>query len=273
VWSESLERIHGLEPGTFGGTFEHFQADIHPEDRAQVLDAIQRAVGEGLELTLDHRIVRPSDGAVRWLALRGRVLRDENGRATGMAGVCADITVRKEAERSLAVQYAVSRVLSTAMSLEEATPQLVRAIAEALGWEVGALWRLDEEEDVLRFVGGWSATRTTGAYFLRKSREFLMERGLGLPGHVWSTRRPQWIPDIATAPNFPRAPFALEEGLHAAFGFPITLGGQLLGVMEFFSRRIREPDQALLDLMAAAGAQIGQYLERQATGGARQAGS
>jgi PAS domain S-box-containing protein len=124
---------------------------------------------------------------------------------------------------------------------------------------------VDEDDDVLRYVGGWVASRTTGAHFLRKSREFLMERGLGLPGRVWSTGRPAWIPDVALDDNFPRGPFALEEGLHAAFGFPITLGDEVLGVMEFFSRRVREPDEAVFELMSAAGAQIGQYLERRAT--------
>ncbi len=264
-WSESLERMHGLEPGGFGGMFEHFQADIHPDDRTRTLAAIQRAVHEGLELTHDYRIVRPSDGAVRWLALRGRVLREDTDRVTGMAGVCADITVRKEAERSLAVQYAISRVLSTATTLDEAAPELLRAIGEALGWEVGLIWRLDEDDAVLRFAGGWTATRAVGAPFLRRSREFLFERGVGLPGTVWEAGRPRWVADLALEENFPRAPFAIEEGLHAGFGFPLTLGGQLLGVMEFFSRRIREPDGPLLDLMTSVGAQVGQYLERQST--------
>ncbi len=264
-WSESLERIHGLEPGSFAGTFEHFQDDMHAEDRARVLREIERAVHGEREFVLDYRIVRPNDGAVRWLTLRGRVLREDDGRPRGMAGVCADITERKHAERSLAVQYAVARVLSSSASVEEATPLLVEAIAEALGWEVGALWRVDEDDDVLRYVGGWVASRTTGAHFLRKSREFLMERGLGLPGRVWSTGRAAWIADVAVDDNFPRAPFALEEGLHAAFGFPITLGDEVLGVMEFFSRRVREPDEDVFELMSAAGAQIGQYLERRAT--------
>jgi PAS domain S-box-containing protein len=264
-WSESLERIHGLAPGSFGGMFEHFQSHVHPEDRPRVLSAIERAVNEGQELALDHRIVRPSDGAVRWLAMRGRVLRDEAGAATGMAGVCADITGRKEAERNVRVQYAIARVLSRVASVEEAAPELIEAIAQALGWEVGALWRLDEDDGVLRYAGGWSATRSIGALFLRKSREFLFERGLGLPGHVWATGRPEWIPDVVEDANFPRAIFALEDGLHAGFGFPITLGGQVLGAMEFYSRRIREPDQAVLEMIGAAGAQIGQYLERQAT--------
>jgi PAS domain S-box-containing protein len=264
-WSESLERIHGLEPGAFGGTFEHFQDDMHPEDRARVLASIEAAMHEGRDYAIDYRIVRPTDGAVRWLSVRGRVLRDEEGRPTGMAGVCADITERKQAELGLAVQYAISRVLSLSTSVEEATPRLIAAIAEALGWDVGALWRVDEDDDVLRYVGGWSASRAAGSHFLRKSREFLMERGLGLPGRVWASGRPAWIPDLARDDNFPRAPFALEDGLHAAFGFPITLGPEVLGVMEFFSHRVREPDEAIFDLMAAAGAQIGQYLERSAT--------
>lgn len=264
-WSESLERIHGIEPGSFGGTFEDFQADIHREDRARVLGAIERSVREGGEYALDYRIVRPDDGAVRWLAVRGRVLHDAEGGATGIAGVCVDITDRKDAERSGAVQYAVARALTTAPSLEEATPLLAGAIGEALGWEVGGMWRVDADAAVVRFVGGWSATAETGPAFLERCRELELQRGEGLPGRVWSSGRPAWIPDVATDDNFPRAPFALEEGLHAAFAFPVTFGAQVLGVMEFFSRRILEPDERLLELMAAIGAQLGQYLERQRT--------
>jgi PAS domain S-box-containing protein len=264
-WSESLERIHGLEPGGFARTFEDVQADMHPEDRARVLGSIESAVHEGRDYAIDYRILRRNDGAIRWLSVRGRVLFDEHDRPMGMAGVCADITERKEAERSLAVQYSVARVLSTSPTIEEATPGLVEAIGQALGWEVGNLWRVDDATGVLRAVGGWSASAMLGDRFLGKSREFLFERGIGLPGRVWSTGRPVWIPDVGRDENFPRAPFAVEEGLHAAFAFPITLGEDVLGVMEFFSRRIREPDEALFDLMSATGAHIGQYLERQST--------
>jgi len=60
----------------------------------------------------------------------------------------------------------------------------------------------------------------------------------------------------------PRAAVAAREGLHGAFGFPIKLGGIVLGVLEFFSREIREPDQELLELLATIGSQIGQFVER-----------
>lgn len=266
-WSMELEKIHGLEPGTFGGTFEDSTRDIHPEDREHVLESIQKAVTEGADYVLDYRIVRP-DGVVRWVSARGQAFHDETGRAVRMAGVSSDITERKETERRLAVQSAVSRVLAEASGVEEATPKLIEAVAEALAWELGNLWQVDEQAGVLRYAGGWCSQASRAKEFLTKCREFLYTRGVGLPGRVWQSAASAWIPDVALDENFPRAPFAAEAGLHAAFAFPITLGDQVLGVLEFFSPRIREPDPALLETVAAIGRQIGQFLERELAEGA-----
>ena len=260
TWSEDLERIHGLQPGTFGGTFEDFQRDMHPEDRADVLASVERSVNEDAPYVFDYRIVRP-DGSVRWLSVRGSVFRDEAGKPLRMAGVGTDITERKEAERALQVQFAVARVLAEAQSVEEASPQLIQEMAQSLGWEVGALWRPFEDEQVMKLVDGWHAPGTS-ARFLNQSRHHELKRGVGIPGRVWASGRPAWIPDVATDTNFSRAMLATEEGLHAALAFPITLGGEVLGVMEFFSHRIREPDEPLLQLMGAMGSQIGQFVER-----------
>ncbi len=60
-----------------------------------------------------------------------------------------------------------------------------------------------------------------------------------------------------------RAPsVAAREGLHGAIGFPILFGSQVLGALEFFSREIRQPDDELLEMLAAIGSQIGQFAER-----------
>jgi PAS domain S-box-containing protein len=70
TWSPSLEALHGLAPGTFPGTYEAFQADVHPDDRA----AVERAVTEALESgehRVEYRIIRP-DGAVRWVRAAAR---------------------------------------------------------------------------------------------------------------------------------------------------------------------------------------------------------
>jgi PAS domain S-box-containing protein len=79
---------------------------------------------------------------------------------------------------------------------------------------------------------------------------------------VWSSLEAEYIADVVSDGNFPRGPTAEREGLHTAFGFPILLGREALGVIEFFSREIRRPDQELLNMLATIGSQIGQFIER-----------
>ena len=77
--------------------------------------------------------------------------------------------------------------------------------------------------------------------------------GLACRGDVWAARQPAWIPDVVRGSSFPRAGVAAREGLHAAFGFPVMLRGEVLAVMEFFSREIREPDEHLLSMLGGVG--------------------
>ncbi len=97
VWSPTLEAIHGLAPGRFGGTFEDFLRDVHPEDRQMVTDRIGKSLQES-EHEIEYRILRP-DGEMRWLSARGHVVRDESGRPVRMMGICMDISDRKRAEQ------------------------------------------------------------------------------------------------------------------------------------------------------------------------------
>ena len=95
-WSENLERIHGLPPGTFDGTFASYEREIHPDDRERVLASAQRAMVEGVPHDVEYRIVAP-DGSIRWCEGKGRV-EYEDGRPVRMSGVCMMVTRRKEAE-------------------------------------------------------------------------------------------------------------------------------------------------------------------------------
>jgi PAS domain S-box-containing protein len=96
-WSDNVERIHGLPAGTFDGTFQSYEREIHPDDRGRVFASIQRALSEGVPHEVEYRIVGP-DGAVRWVEGKGRVERGPDGRPARMTGVCMNITPRKHAE-------------------------------------------------------------------------------------------------------------------------------------------------------------------------------
>ena len=99
-WSPSLEKIHGLKPGSFGGRFEDFARDIHPEDVKVVRNRIKRALAAGRRYHTAYRIIRP-DGRIRWVEAFGRIVPDTNDRSRRIAGVCMDITERKQAEEAV----------------------------------------------------------------------------------------------------------------------------------------------------------------------------
>jgi len=86
--------------------------------------------------------------------------------------------------------------------------------------------------------------------------------GLGLAGRVWATGEPAWISDITKDSNFLRTEEAIEEDLHAGVCFPVRVGADVLGVVECFSREIREPDDECLQALANIGIQIGQFINR-----------
>ena len=98
--------------------------------------------------------------------------------------------------------------------------------------------------------------------FVALSRRTTFAPGVGLPGRVWASGHPAWIPDVVTDSNFPRAPVATRAGLHGAFAFPIVVGNDILGVMEVFSGEIQQPDTDLLEMLTAIGSQLGQFMKR-----------
>ena len=259
--SDETYRILGLPPQHRILTFDEVQESIHPADRQTMTAAVAEALQGGLRYDVEYRVVRPN-GEVRFVRSQGDVVRDESGRRRRMFGTVQDITERKRAEQRLLAQHTVTQILAEAATLEEATPKILRAVCECLVWDVGALWRTDREARVLRCVEIWHKESIEVPEFEAASRESIFEPGIALPGRVWFNRAPAYIPDVVRDASFLRAPIAGREVLHAAFGFPILLGGEVLGVMEFFSHEIRQPDRDLLDMMATIGSQIGQFIER-----------
>jgi PAS domain S-box-containing protein len=169
---------------------------------------------------------------------------------------------RRHAEQLLSVQYAATQALAESVSVEDAFANVLRALGQTLGWDVGVLWTVDESSGVLRCRETWHAGNTDAAEFITLSEHMAFKPGLGLPGRVWIAATPVWIPDVLKDENFPRAPIASRSGVRAAIGFPVMARGAVVGVIEFFHSEIREPDPDLLRLFAAIGSQVGQFVER-----------
>jgi PAS domain S-box-containing protein len=176
--------------------------------------------------------------------------------------LAAVVAERKRVERRLVAHDATTRVLAEITTPREIIPRAFQTICESLDWDMGALWHVDHEAQVLRYGESWHRPSPALAGFVALSRERTFAPGSGLPGRVWASQEPAWIVDVTQDANFPRAPMAAKAGLRSAFAFPLRLGSDVLGVIEFLSRERRSPDDELLQMVATLGSQLGQFLER-----------
>ena len=260
-WNKAAERIFGYATSEVGG--QSLALLMPARFREAHRAGIKRIVSTG-ESHVIGKVIElaglKKDGSEFPLELSLSTWTTTDGR--GFTGIIRDITQRKQVERRLNAEHTVARLLAESPTLSEATPKILQAICESLDWEMGAFWSVDQETGVIHCREIWHSPSSNMARFAAFTRQSAFPRGTGLPGRVWASGEPIWIPDVVKEDNFPRLPVAAEEGLHAAFGFPIRGPGSVLGVMEFFSRRIQQPDDHLLQMLSAIGSQIGQFMER-----------
>ncbi|MET0399048.1 MAG: PAS domain S-box protein [Longimicrobiaceae bacterium] len=186
----------------------------------------------------------------------------EDGRIRGAVVTFTDVTEWKRAESHARVQNAAVRALADATGSGDPRTRLLAAVGASAGWSHGALWEVDREERVLRCTAFWSGPSADPNAAEAVGGVTTLAPGEGLPGRVWESGAPVWISDVADDPDFPRTDAVARAGIHAAFAFPARAGGEVTGVLEFFSERVAQPDRGLLQAMDSIGGSIGQFLER-----------
>ena len=190
----------------------------------------------------------------------------QRGERTGSVITFRDVTEQLLLQRRLNAQHVVTRLLQEAASVEEAMPKLLACLCDCLELEVGAVFLLNKEADALQCICFQHPGGPQLDEFEKMSRGYEFERGKGLPGIVWQKRDALYIPDLAADKDMMfRYEEAEEAELKAAFAFPIMQSQKVLGVITFFGREVRKPDNQLLTLLGSMGSQIGEFVQRRLT--------
>ena len=237
---------------------------VHADERPYRLEEwpLVRALVAGEVLADEEIDFFSSEGARRTLAVSAGPVRDQAGRIVAAVVALVDVTERKKAERRLAAHSAASRALEVAAGILEASRHLLGVLCHALGWEMAALWQLDETSARMRCVDTWVTPSLAGIPLEEASRQGQYALGEGLPGLVWASGQPRWVPDLRRASGLPRAPIAAASGLYRALAVPIRVSGQVVGALELFGRNVQPADHEVMDSVAAIGQQIGEFVER-----------
>lgn len=248
LWANRAEmELLGYAPSEYVG---RDIAEFHV-DRSAIEDILARLTRREI-LRNYHARMRSKDGSIKHVRIDSSV-RWDGDRFVHTRCFTRDVTEQALAEQRLAVQYETARALAESETLPEAGARILAAICETLRWSAGLLWIVDPDGRRLRCVETWTPVSAGAEEFVAISRTLTFAVGEGLPGRVWASGAPAWIPDVLVDAAFSRTQIATAAGLRGAFAFPVRSGERVLGVIEFFGRDTARPDHELLDMMAATG--------------------
>jgi len=200
------------------------------------------------------------DGGWRYLSVSGEPLFDGDGHFRGYRGVGRDISAQKRAELLLTLEHHVARSLAEADDASSGLRAVIQAVCGAEGWACGRYFRVDH--GILRFQDAWSVDDADVRDFVVRSRELTFRPGQGLTGTALKSGEPVWSHDAHADSRTQYPAMWAGTGLRGGFCFPVLAENRIIGVLNFSSHSVREPDQRLLDASRVIGSQIGQFLRR-----------
>ncbi|MGY1703812.1 SpoIIE family protein phosphatase [Geodermatophilus sp. SYSU D00697] len=164
--------------------------------------------------------------------------------------------------RYLAATLRVTAALTEAPDADVAFRDLLPTLCAELDWDTATLWEPDTASRRLHHVGTWNTPGSEAPALHEASHAHRIGRGEPLPGLAWSRRAPVVIEDLWAEPRLTRLSAARADGLRTGVAFPVLRGNDVLAVCELFSREQRPVPVELLEVLAHAGRQIGQFLGR-----------
>jgi PAS domain S-box-containing protein len=238
---------------------------VNEQTRGAAESPVQRVLRVGTVFGLaNHTLLIARDGTELPIDDSAAPIRDSTGVMIGVVMVFRDVAEQRRMEQQRNVRLAVGQLLSQVRDVEEVIKGVLEAICQNLGWDLGLFWALDASGDYLICRSRFHCPDLAMSDFARSSGGRQFRSGEGLPGRVWASSEAMWIADLATDGRFPRLAAAAAAGLRSALACPVLVDKRPRGVFEFFTRRPWKRDSDVLETVATAAANVGQYIERNA---------
>jgi len=146
-WKESL----GYADDEIPNNLWEWAKRIQKEDCEKLFDSFGRLIQSKATNFVDEYRMKHKDGSLRWIYIKGAVLRDDQGRAMRMAGTCTDITGRKHAESISSMLLQIANAINTTLDLDELYATIHKILLTFIEAKNFYIALVDEENDKLVF--------------------------------------------------------------------------------------------------------------------------
>ena len=196
--------------------------------------------------------------------LEKRLERERKARAEAEA--IAELGLRKlyKKQQEIELLCGIATASNEAATFTAALTAALASICAFAAWPVGHVYLPDTvNPDLLIPTDIWHLGGNDVTGFREATSSMILAKGVGLPGRVMASCMAAWVNDVTIDTNFPRSRYAAECGLKAGFAFPVIVKGDVVAILEFFSRESLPIDRDLLDVMAHIGTQLSRVVERE----------
>lgn len=258
--NSSFESLHDVSQDQLGEITDY---DLFPTEQADSLRANDlNVIATGQAVEFEEVIRDPMEtGAVRTFVSLKFPIAGLDGIPYAVGEISTDVTDRKHSQRCLILQRAVTGVLVEAAPYQDARPAILQAICTSLEWNVGLFWQVDPIANLLRCADVWLSPEIAVQALEQMGRGMTLSPGIGLAGRAWEAQQPVWVENVEMADSHTETAEARGELMRSGCAFPIRNGGNVLGILEFFSHEIQPSDPDLLQVLAGIGSQVAQYVE------------
>jgi diguanylate cyclase (GGDEF)-like protein/PAS domain S-box-containing protein len=271
-WSDDLYHVLGLQKDEVTPTYDMFFEYIHVDDVDRVREVIERLrQSESAEIiNIEYRAVTRNDDEL-YIHAVFTPEKESTGKTVRCMSVCQDITDRKKTEetlrvknKSIALMENIAAAANESNNTDETIKTCIDLVCSYKKWPIGHYYAsANDGTGDLVSTDIWHVEHSERfETFLKVTEKSRCVSGIGLPGQVLSSGKPIWIVDVTKDANFPRAKLGEDIGVKAGLAFPIKIGEDISGVLEFFSEETAEPHLDELEIMAYIGNQLGRVIER-----------
>lgn len=159
---------------------------------------------------------------------------------------------KKRIEELQALQLDVTQILSDSLPIADVIQNVLKITAMKFNWSWAALWTVTSRTQSLHLEYSWHDASPNFQNLTAARKSMKVSPGQGPLGRVWESNAPLWNAEQTSE----------IIGVHGIVAFPVWIGSEIVGVVEFLDEHISAEDKLILETLLSIGARVGWYVQR-----------
>ncbi|MCW8471745.1 EAL domain-containing protein [Fluoribacter gormanii] len=236
-------------------------SSIYQEDKSNVIESLfQMVKNKKKEILLEYRIKKPDDTIV-YIADRATLINDAQGHPNCIMGFLTDMTGFMNARKEMLIYDQILSVSQTEKSIDVAVEAILKISCLSFEWDEAEVWLVEQSSGLLYCIKIWSRLHNEPKEFYEASYQLKIPVNEGFQGEVLRTKLPTLANDYRKNKGFIRGELITKAGFKTAFGIPISYQGNALGVLIFFSKKIKNLTHEQIHMLQRISEILGERIQ------------